>query len=86
MQAQISSSTKIPELYRLLAETQAKLNKPANSHQSLAEHYYLLGQTHDAIKQLEIGLKTPKIDFYLTSRLEARLNEFKNELHQLRAN
>lgn len=86
LQAQISSSTKIPELYRLLAETQAKLNKPANSHQSLAEHYYLLGQTHDAIKQLEIGLKTPKIDFYLTSRLEARLNEFKNELHQLRAN
>lgn len=86
LQAQISPSTKIPELYRLLAETQAKLNKPANSHQSLAEHYYLLGQTHDAIKQLEIGLKTPKIDFYLTSRLEARLKEFKNELQQLSSN
>lgn len=80
---QISPATKIPELYRLLAETQAKLNSPANSHQSLAEHYYLLGQTHDAIKQLEIGLKIPKIDFYLTSRLEARLKEFKNELEQL---
>jgi predicted Zn-dependent protease len=83
LQAQISPSTKVPKLYRLLAETQAKLNKTANSHQSLAEHYYLLGQTHDAIKQLEIGLKTPKIDFYLTSRLEARLKEFKSELHQL---
>ncbi|GMR16416.1 MAG: M48 family metalloprotease [Gammaproteobacteria bacterium] len=86
LQAQISSSTKTPELYRLLAETQAKLNKPANSHQSLAEYYYLLGQTHDAIKQLEIGLKTPNIDFYLTTRLEARLSEFKNELLQLKAN
>lgn len=83
LQAQISPSTKVPKLYRLLAETQAKLNKTAYSHQSLAEHYYLLGQTHDAIKQLEIGLKTPKIDFYLTSRLEARLKEFKSELHQL---
>lgn len=86
LQAQISSSTKTPKLYRLLAETQAKLNEVASSHQSLAEHYYLLGQTHDAIKQLEIGLKTPKINFYLTSRLEARLKEFKNELHQLSRN
>ncbi len=85
LQAQISSSTKTPELYRLLAETQAKLKQPANSHQSLAEYYYLLGQTHDAIKQLEIGLKTPNIDFYLTTRLEARLSEFKNELLQLKA-
>lgn len=83
LQSQLSSPTKTPKLYRLLAETQAKLNMPADSHQSLAEHYYLLGQTHDAIKQLEIGLKTPKIDFYLTSRLEARLHEFKNELNQL---
>ena len=83
LQSQLSSPTKTPKLFRLLAETQAKLNMPADSHQSLAEHYYLLGQTHDAIKQLEIGLKTPKIDFYLTSRLEARLLEFKNELSQL---
>lgn len=85
LQTQISQSTKTPEIYRLLAETQAKLNDPASSHLSLAEYYYLLGQTHDAIKQLEIGLKTPNINFYLTSRLEARLKEFKNELLQLSA-
>lgn len=83
LQAQVSQSIKLPKLYQLLAKTQSKLNKPANSHQALAEYYYLLGQTHDAIKQLEIGLKIPKIDFYLTSRLEARLKEFKTELHQL---
>lgn len=83
LQTQVSQSTQTPKLYQLLAQTQSKLNQPANSHQALAEYYYLLGQTHDAIKQLEIGLKTPKIDFYLTSRLEARLNEFKTELHQL---
>ncbi|MCW8900117.1 MAG: M48 family metalloprotease [Gammaproteobacteria bacterium] len=83
LQAQISPSTKIPKLYQLLANTQAKLNKPASSHQSLAEYYYLLGQTHDAIKQLELGLKIANVDFYLTSRLEARLKEFKAELHEL---
>ena len=83
LQTQNSSSTKTPKLYKLLSETQAKLNKSAESHQSLAEHYYLLGQTHEAIKQLEISLKTPKIEFYLTSKLEARLKEFKTELLQL---
>ena len=83
LQAQIASTTKTPKLYRLFSETQAKLNKPAYSHQSLAEHYYLLGQTHEAIKQIEIGLKKPKIDFYLVNSLEARLKVFKNELHQL---
>lgn len=86
LQAQISTSSKIPKLYQLLASTEAKLNKPASSHQSLAEYYYLLGQTHDAIKQLELGLKIPKVDFYLTSRLEARLKEFKTELHELSSN
>lgn len=86
LQVQISSSSKTPEFYRVFAEVQAKLKKPAYSHQSLAEHYYLLGQTHEAIKQLEIGLKIPKIDFYLISSLEARLKEFKNELHQLKSN
>lgn len=86
LQNQIARATTTPKLYRLLSETQAKLNKPADSHQSLAEHFYLLGQTHEAIKQLEISLKTPKIDFYLTSRLEARLKEFKTELHQLNSN
>ena len=83
LQTVTSSANKTPKLYKLLSKTQAKLNKPAHSHQSLAEHYYLLGQTHEAIKQLEISLKTPKIDFYLTTGLEARLKEFKTELHQL---
>jgi len=85
LQSQISTANKSPELYRMLAQTQARLKMPANSHQSLAEYYYLLGQTHNAINQLEIGLKVPKIDFYLTSRLEARLQEFKTELLQLSA-
>jgi len=86
LQGQIAQDTKTPEYYRLLAETQAKLNDPVSSHHSLAEHYYLLGQTHEAIKQLEIALKLPKINFYLTSRIEARLKEFKDEMHELSGN
>lgn len=83
LQKQVSLSTSTPELYRMLAETEAKLNKPAHSNQALAEYYYLRGQTHEAIKQIELGLKIPNIDFYLVSRLEARLKELKEELHQI---
>jgi len=83
LQKQVSSENKTPILYQLLAESQAKLNMPAQSHQSLSEHFYLQGRTHDAIKQIEIGLKLSKSDFYLTSRLEARIKKFKQELHDL---
>lgn len=86
LQQQISLSNKTPDTYRMLAETQAKINQIAESHLSLAEYYYLLGQTHDAIKQLEIALKVPKNNFYLTSRLEARLKEFKDEVLLLKSN
>lgn len=86
LQALIAQATTTPDAYRLLAKTQAKLNKPSQSHQALAEYYYLLGQTHDAIKQLDIALKVPKSSFYLTSRLEARLKEFKDEILQLQSN
>lgn len=80
------TDTNTPQVYQLLAKTQSKLNKPAYSHQSLAEYYYLLGQTHDAIKQIEIALALPKVDFYLVNKLEARMKEFKDELQQLSAN
>ncbi len=83
LQQQVSPTVRIPVLYQLLAKTQARLRQPAYSHQSLAEYYYLLGQNHEAIKQLELGLKQVRDDFYLTSRLEARLRELKNEQQQL---
>lgn len=86
LQQQISASNETPDIYRLLAETQAKMDQVANSHQSLAEYYYLLGQTHDAIKQIDIALKVPNNNFYLTTKLEARLKEFKDETLQLQTN
>lgn len=72
-----------PRLYQLLSEAEAKLNNPANSHEALAEYYYLLGQTHEALKQLQLGLKISNIDFYLASRMEARAKVFQQEIHEL---
>ena len=65
-----------PALYALLARAELDADYKADSHQSLAEYYYLSGETHSAIEQLTIALRlTQNKDFYRTSRIEARLKQ-----------
>ncbi len=65
-----------PALYTLLARAEGDAGYKADSHQSLAEHYYLTGEMHAAIEQLNIALRlTQNKDFYRTSRIEARLKQ-----------
>ncbi len=65
-----------PALYALLARAELDAGYKADSHQSLAEYYYLSGETHSAIEQLKIALRlTQNKDFYRTSRIEARLKQ-----------
>lgn len=69
-----------PEFYQYLAQTEAKLNKPAESHEAMAEYYYSLGQYHQALEQINLALKYPKLDFYTLSRLEARSSQIKVDI------
>ncbi len=46
----------------------------------MGEYYYRIGQTHQAIDQLSLALKNKSLDFYTTSRVEARLAELKEEV------
>ena len=65
-----------PALYALLARAEGDAGYKIDSHQSLAEHYYLTGETHSAIEQLNIALRlTQNKDFYRASRVEARLKQ-----------
>ena len=65
-----------PTLHALLARAEVGAGYKADSHQSLAEYYYLSGETHAAIEQLNIALRlTQNKDFYRTSRIEARLKQ-----------
>ena len=65
---------------RLLAEAEADLGHSANTHVAMGEYYYRIGQTHQAIDQLSLALQNKSLDFYNTSRIEARLSEFKEEI------
>jgi predicted Zn-dependent protease len=74
--------TQHPELYRLLAEAAGQTDNLRESHEATAEYYYLNGQTHEAIDQLELALKVPRIDFYDNARISARLHAFKQEARE----
>ena len=69
-----------PLFYKLLAEAEAALGNTANTHIAMGEYYYRIGQTHQAIDQLTLALKDKQLDFYNTSRIEARLSEFQEEI------
>lgn len=69
-----------PAFYRLLAETETQLGNQTNAHEALAEYYYNIGQTHQAITQLTLARQGKDSDFYQSARIEARLAQFKEEL------
>ncbi len=70
----------LPTHYRLLAEAQKMGGNEADSHLSLAEYYYQIGQTRPAIHQLESALQLPGLDDnYDRQRLEAKLARLREE-------
>ena len=66
-------------LYRTRAEAFQQLGDSAESHMSLAEYYYQSGDLGAAIHQLKLASRVPGNDFYRSSRIEARLQEFETE-------
>lgn len=66
------------DAYRLLGEAATALGRKADAHEAMAEFYLLRGQTRSAIRQLELALAQPDLDFVQTSRLESRLHDLKS--------
>lgn len=68
-----------PRYYRLLAQANQSTGAKAEAHLALAENYYQMGQTKLAIEQLKSALYSENLDFYLASRIGARLQELEEE-------
>lgn len=66
-----------PELQRILAEAEAARGRNAEMHLAMAEHYRLNGQLSAAVDQLERAKRIENLDFYLSNRIEARLDALK---------
>lgn len=82
---QLLKSTSNPMSFKLLAETETRLGNKTGTHVAMAEYYYRVGLTHQALSQLEIALKSKNLDFYNTARIEARITNFRDEIVQLKA-
>ena len=74
------------QVYKRLAEAAGKNKDIAIAHAYQADYLYLNGQLEAAIKQLEIALRQDNIDFYLSSKLEAKLQNLQAEFKLLKAN
>lgn len=79
----LRNATLQPVLYKHLSRIEAELGNQAATHEALAQYYYSIGQTHEALSQINLALKTPKLDFYSESRLSARKNELQTEIKAL---
>jgi beta-barrel assembly-enhancing protease len=68
-----------PDLYELMAETYSKLDNEGESHRYYAEGYYLLGQTKQALLQLQLAKRASGNNFYLNAVLDERMEQWKSE-------
>jgi len=74
-----------PNYYRLLARSQDLAGNLLEAHLAMAEYQYLMGQTEQAVQQLERARREVRDDFYAASRIDARLAPLKEELALLKA-
>jgi predicted Zn-dependent protease len=74
-----------PGYYRMLARSQELSDNLLEAHLAMAEYQYLMGQTAQAVEQLERARKRAGDDFYAVSRIDARLLELKRELAEAKA-
>jgi len=67
------------EMFRQRAEALEALGRTAESQAALAEHFYRRGELDRAIHQLTLAAQQPNNDFYRGSRIEARLEQMRDE-------
>jgi predicted Zn-dependent protease len=62
-------------IYKLYAEAASKTGHRGEAHLYLAEYYFANGLVGNAINQLKQGIRIKNLNYYIASRLNARLRE-----------
>jgi len=75
----ISLRPGIAQIYGLAADAAGKSGKRAQTLRWRAEALYLNGDVEPAIRQLELSLRQPKLDFYLASKIQVRLSQLRED-------
>jgi predicted Zn-dependent protease len=69
----------ISQIYTLMADAAGKAGRRAETLRWRAEALYHDGDLEPAIRQLELALRQPKLDFHLASKIQVRLEELQAE-------
>ncbi len=79
LEPQLRRRSQQAELHDLYAQAAQRAGNTAAARAALAEYYYLYGALNEAIQQAELGLRDPTATPYQEARLQARLEELKQE-------
>lgn len=72
----------IPQIYRLMADAAGKSGQRAQTLRWRAEALYYNGDLEPAVRQLELALRQPNLDFHLASKMQVRLSDLSAELQR----
>jgi predicted Zn-dependent protease len=75
----VAQRPKITPIYQLMADAAGKAGDSAASMRWRAEYLYRTGDLEPAIRQLELALRQPDVDFHEASKIQVRLDELKAE-------
>lgn len=73
----------VPELYKLLASIETQLGENASAWRYLSIYYFETGRPHQALQQLDLGLRSTELSFYEREELEAQRNKVREHIQML---
>jgi predicted Zn-dependent protease len=69
-----------PQLHKLLAQAAGATGHTVETHTAMAQYYFLNGYTNQAIEQLKLAEKSPKLSSYQIARIQARISNLEEVL------
>jgi len=82
---QVELGLRSPQLYKLLSQATAKMGERSQSHQWMAEYYYVSGHLTLAADQLHSAMKAAGHNEYQLAKIGARLNQIETIIARIQA-
>jgi predicted Zn-dependent protease len=83
LRQQLLTHPEDPVLYELYARASNAAGDQVRAKEAIAESYYLRGDIHEAILQLQKLAELNDLDYYERARITDRLNEMRTELAKM---
>jgi len=69
-----------PQVHKLLAQAAGVTGNTLQTHTAMAQYYFLNGYTNQAIEQLKLAEKSPRLSSYEIARIQARIGNLEELL------